>query len=96
LNLAGQLVCRRCYYAEQTMVQDQRVAASDQQIGVFDAFHLGRRLLFGCLLLLIGGPALLGALRSGAFRAAGWSALLVALGVTVITLAIRAARRPKD
>lgn len=97
LNLAGNLVCRPCYYAEQTKLQDQRVEESQQQeLGFFAAFRLGKRLLLGGICVLVSGCALLGALRSGDLRAAAWSALFFALGVAMVVISLRMARAPKD
>ena len=96
LNQSGLVVCRRCYYAEQTKLQAQRVEESRRQVGLYDVYALGKRVLIGGLLLLIGGASLLGSIRSGQWQTAGWSALVVVLGVVVLVAAINLVRHPKD
>jgi hypothetical protein len=95
LNLAGDRVCRRCYYAERTRVQDQRVEASKHRLGVYDSFALWRHSLLGGMLFLLGGASLLGSIRNGAWGAAAWSAIVFVLGLAVVAIAVAAARRPK-
>jgi hypothetical protein len=96
LNLQGDLVCRRCYYADQTKLQAKRVEESKQQLGPYGTYMLGKRMLVGGTLLLIGGAAMLGAIRGGEWRAALWPALTFALGAVVVTVTIRTARQPKE
>jgi hypothetical protein len=96
LNLQGEVVCRRCYYADQTKLQAQRVEESEQELGLYGTYMLAKRMLVGGTLLLLGGAALFGAIRGGAWRAAGWPALIFGLGAAVVTATLRRARRPKD
>jgi hypothetical protein len=96
LNQSGVVVCRRCYYAEQTKLQAQRVEESQQQLGLYDAYAFGKRVIIGGLVLLVGGASLLGAIRSGEWQTAGWSALIVVVGVAVLVAAIDLVRHSKD
>ena len=95
LNQSGVVVCRRCYYAEQTKIQVQRVEESQQQLGLYDTFALGKRVIVGGLLLLLGGASLLGSIRSGQWQTAGWSALVFVLGATLLVVTINSVRRSK-
>jgi hypothetical protein len=96
LNLKGEVVCRRCYYADQTKLQAQRVEESNQKLGLHGTYMLGKRMLVGGTLLLLGGAGSLGAIKAGAWREAGWPALFFALGAAVVAVTVRTARQPKE
>jgi hypothetical protein len=92
MNLAGETVCRRCYYAEQTKLQRERVEESEKKLGVYGAFNLFKRLFAGGVLVLVGSAGLLGGLESGAWKVSAVTAAILALGVAVIAIALKGAR----
>lgn len=95
MDTRGRTVCRRCHYAEQVQFQSGRADESETQLGVYELFVTGKRLLVGGPLFVLGGLACVSLLRAGEWKMAGWACLISALGAAVILIAFHEARRGK-